>query len=287
MPQHHFRWSSSFFNNAFMPLKYFPLLAALLLVSVAGNAQRVKRKGVQPTDVSKNKGQAPGYAGLVFTIEQFTGKWQEASRTNMDTTPMPITDTLLLNFTAPGKVITRDGNQSNIVGEAAIDAPGNVLLAAADVYTIVSADSNHLVLDDQEGYLHTFNRTAQFTYEGYGKNTIGQDVYTSPISISLADIMGKWSVYRKQAKPGAITASACIIRQLAITEKTGESAARGEVDFYQKEKSEALPCIIRIINGGMAITAGNYSWQLPVYKADAKELVFGDPSMLLYFARLL
>jgi hypothetical protein len=268
-----------------MQVKYLIPLASLFFVSIAGNAQRVKRKGVQPIDVSKNKGQVNQYAGPVFTLEQLTGKWQETSRTNMDKTPKPIADTILLNFTAPGKVTTRDGNQSNIVGDAAIDAPGNILLAAADVYTIVSVDSNELVLDDQEGFLHCFNRTAQFTYETYGRLSVNQDRYNSPVQVALPAVMGKWSVYRKQAKPGMVKPTDNVIRFLHIKEKTGEGAAKGEINFAQQEKSATLPCSIKISNTAIDITAGENTWHLNVYKADAKELVFGDSEGLLYYAR--
>lgn len=254
------------------------------LLAVSSNAQRVKRKGVTPIDVTKNKGKANG-SSQSFTVEQFDGKWQEVSRTDRNHNPVMIKDTVMLNFTGEGKVITREGNQANIAGSAEIDEPGDVLLAAADVYTILSATKDQLVLDDQENYIHTFKKTDQFTYETYGRLSVNQDIFKEPVAIKLNDIMGKWSIYRKQAKPGAINPPTNIIELLYIKEKISDSSAKGEITFYQKETSQVLPCIIRVNNTGIEIIAGANLWNMFVYKADAKEFVFGDPETLLYYAR--
>ncbi|MFT3682302.1 MAG: hypothetical protein QM791_18660 [Ferruginibacter sp.] len=265
-----------------MSLKYPFILAVTLLATMHLEAQHVKRKGVTPLDVTKKQGKNGAAA---FSLEQFAGKWQETARTERDNNPAVITDTIMLNFPSPGKVITRDGNHSNIIGNAAIEAPGNVLIAAADVYTIVSVSPEQLVLDDQDNYIHIFSKTQQFMYETYGKNAVNQDVYTNPVSITLADVTGKWSVYRKMAKPGAINPPTNIIKYLFITEKTGDDTANGEITFYQKEKSEMLPCSVKVNNASITVSAGDYKWDLMVYKADGKEMVFGDPDVLLYYAK--
>lgn len=269
-----------------MQAKLLIIPVIFFLLSAETMAQRVKRKGVTPTDITKKKN-AAGKDGAMFTLEQFTGKWQETGRENREKDLAIIIDTILLNFTEPGKVITRDGNHSNISGNAEIDGPHNILLAAGDVYTIISVTPVQLILDDQENYIHIFTKTEQFTYETYGKNAVKPDVYKEPVSVKLADITGKWSVYRRQAKPGAIHPPTNIVKYLFITDKVDDSTANGQITFYQDEKSQAMSCTVKINTNAIAITAGTNSWSFPVYKADGKEFVFGDPEVMLYYAKVL
>lgn len=268
-----------------MQVKFLVIPLTFILLSAGVDAQRVKRKGVTPLDISKNKNVA-GKNDITFSLDQFTGKWQETGREDREKNLARIIDTIMLNFPEPGKIITRDGNHSNIVGDAEI-APGNVLLAAADVYTIVSVTPEQLILDDQENYIHIFTKTPQFTYETYGKNIVKPDTYTEPVAVKLADITAKWSVYRRQAKPGAILPPTNIIRYLFITNKVDDSTANGQITFNVDEKSQAMSCTVKISDKAIAITAGTNTWNLAVYKADGKEFIFGDPEVLLYYAKIL
>lgn len=97
--------------------------------------------------------------------------------------------------------------------------------------------------------------------------------------------MGKWMVYRKDAKPGVINPPVNIIQYLKITDSTDENTAKGEVTFYQTDKSITVPCKIKVTNAGLDIEAGDYSWSLFVYKANKKELIFGDAAVLLYYSK--
>ncbi len=268
-----------------MQIKKIASLVLFFSLTAAVSAQRVKRKGVQPIDVSKNK--RPGNKNKpVFAMEQLAGKWQEIGRTDKSKQAIDFTDTIYLNFTSSSNVITREGsNMTNMTGSASIEEPGNVLLAAADVYTILSVVDSQLVMDNQENYIHTFKKTNQFFYENYGKLTVNPDVYKDPVPVTLAELMGKWMVYKKDAKPGTVNPPVNIIQYLKITDSTGENTATGEITFYQTDKSTALPCTVKVTNAGMDITAGEYSWSLFVYKADKKELVFGDAAVLLYYAK--
>lgn len=278
-------FNQSLIKIFFMQLKNLLLLLLSGLLCVSTYSQRVKRKGVEAIDVTRNKGKAAAYAGPVFKVEQLTGKWQETGREIKSIGLMRIKDTLMLNFTEPGKVITREGNQGNMSGEAAIDKPGNILIAAADYYSIVSADSNQLVLDDEDGCTHTFTKTKQFAYETYGRIAVNADTYTVPVSFKFASIMGRWSVYRRKAKPGAAYPPVNMIQYLFITQKKDDSNGGGEITFYQNEKTTAQACSISIADKCLAIKAGATEWLLPVYKADGKELVFGNPETLLYYAK--
>ena len=261
-------------------------VALLLVVFIAENsfAQKVMRKGMPPIDVSKDKTGRGKKNKALYEIGQFNGKWQETYRIDESQNLVNFTDTIFLHFPDTGKVITRSGNVSNMRGNAEIEAP-NTLLAAGDVYTIVSFTDSVVVLDNQDGLIHTMKKVSSFQFENYGKLAVKQEEFSDPVPVTLQDAIGKWMVYRKVAKPGAINPPVNIITYLKITDSTGENTANGEVTFYQTDKSIMLPCSIKVTNAGLDITAGEINWQLFVYKADKKELVFGDVGVLLYYAK--
>lgn len=254
-----------------------------LLISTCLFSQRVKRKGTQPIDISKQK--RPGANVKAFTMAQLAGKWQEISRDSKTNISISFTDTIFLNFIDSNTVLTKQGNETSMKGEAAIDASSNELIAAADVYTIVSVTDSVLVLDNQENILHMLKKTDQFFYETFGKKKTISDHYKEPISVKLADIKGKWVVYKREAKPGTVNPPSTIINNVNILNITGENIATGEITFYQSEKSEMLPCTIKLTNAGFEVRADKYNWSFFVYKLDKNELVFGETDVLLYFAK--
>jgi hypothetical protein len=267
-----------------MQIKNIIALLLLVLIADAAIAQRVKRKGVTPIDVSKNK--RPGAKQEPeFTTDQFVGKWQEIARVNKGSnSPADFTDTIYLNFLKHNRVITRDGNSANMAGDAAIES-GNTLLVAADVYTIISLSDSQVVLDNQNDFIHTLKKTNEFIFDTYGKNLVKKEIFIDPVPVTLADVMGKWMVYKKDAKPGVINPPVNIIQYLKITDSVGENIANGEVTFYQTDKSKEMSCTIKVTNAGLDIMAGEYTWSLFVYKADKKEMVFGDAGVLLYYSK--
>lgn len=260
--------------------------AFVLVLAIASNAtaQKVTRKGMPPIDVSKDKTGRGNKNKALYDIGQFNGKWQETYRIDNYQNLVGFTDTVYLHFTDTGRVVTRNGNTSNMSGSAAIDG-SNILLVAADVYTIVSANDSMMVLDNQEGLVHTLKKTSKFNFENYGKLSVKQEAFSEPVSVNLQDVMGKWMVYRKVARPGAINPPVNIITYLKITDSTGENTANGEITFYQTDRSIMVPCSVKVANAGLDISAGDFSWQLFVYKADKKELVFGEAAVLLYYAK--
>ena len=270
-----------------MLIRYFLGLFFLFFIIAGTNAQikmKAKRKGVTPIDITKNKTKKAATTE-VFTLEQFAGKWQEVSRTDRSGDSVEITDTIFLKFSDRNRVETRDGVKLTIKGAATIDPPGNILVAAADVYTILSVTKEKIVLYDQDRFIHTFNKKEQFWSETLGKLSVSEDVYKDPISVQLSDIMGNWRVYRRLAKPGAIVLPpTSLIKNLKITNKTGENTAKGEITFYQFE-TESSPCTIKVNNAFIEITAGTNNWTLFVYKADGKEFIFGNTDELLYYAK--
>src|SRR6478735_10462628 len=115
-------------------MKKIAHLLILIAVSTTITAQKVKRKGVQPLDVAKHKPVTKQPAA--FAMEQLVGKWQEINRTDKSNNHVDFTDTIFLNFTNTKNVSTRQGNNmTTMSGAAAVETPGNILVAAADVYT--------------------------------------------------------------------------------------------------------------------------------------------------------
>jgi hypothetical protein len=151
-----------------MVIKFFFILLLCQIIFSDIDAQRVKRKGVNPVEVSSTR-IAVKYP--VFTLDKFLGKWQEVIRTENHNPPLVFSDTIFLDFRAIDNVTIRQTNHVTYKGAAEIVAPGNVLLLSADIFTIISISDNEMVLDNQENIIHTLKKTNQFWYETFGKNT--------------------------------------------------------------------------------------------------------------------
>ena len=252
--------------------------AALTAFTVSGFGQGIKkvsRKGMTPMVVNKTNTQ-PSYS-----LQQFSGKWQEVSRIDRKTNrQVSFKDTLFYNFSG-NSVQSRDGVNMSLAGEAMIDQ-GNVLVAAADVFTIRSLNSKQAVLDDGEQYIHTLIKRRNFWHETLPNNSVVPEIFTDPIAIDLSSISGKWRVYRRNAKPGTWTNGEALIRSIEVQEDKGNNTATGEITFYQTEKLQTLPCTITITGDKINIKTEKNSWDLNVYKADGKEFVFGNASLMYY-----
>ncbi|HMJ47312.1 MAG TPA: hypothetical protein VK498_08280 [Ferruginibacter sp.] len=259
-----------------MLLKSLFAITFLTAITLSAESQKlkVKRKGVEPLDVTKN----PPTNSSMYSLNQFTGKWQEVSRTDGRNSAVGFKDTLFYNFSDKGEVFSRDGVNMSLMGEALID-PGNVLVAAADVFTIKSMNKNQVVLDDGE-YIHTLVRKNGFWYETLPTNEIVPEKFNSPVAVNASALSGKWKVYRRAAQPG--TTDKVLIRILNVSNINNDNSATGEITFYKTEKLEMLPCSITLDGSRMHISTEKNTWNFTVYKADGKDLVFGDASLMYY-----
>lgn len=220
-----------------------------------------------------------------FTVNQLKGKWQEFARINRaDSSAVTFNDSIQLNFTDSNKVRTRTSVVTSMTmdGEADIDTD-NTLTVAADEYTIKSLKNNELVLDDNEKFIHHLKKVDTFWYETLGRLSFKQESLGKAIKVSISDIIGNWSVYRRQAKPGA-TGDVQLIKNLNITTKTGANTASGNITFYKDQNIQQLPCTIMLNETSIKVTAGANVWNLNTYQADANNFVFGN-SDLMYFSK--
>lgn len=259
-----------------MILKSLSAFAFLIILTLSADAQKlkVKRKGVTPLDVTKN---TPANSS-VYSLNQFTGKWQEVSRTDYKNNSVGFKDTLFYNFSANGDVFSRDGVNMSLMGEALID-PGNILVAAADVFTIRSMNNTQVVLDDGE-YLHTLVKKKGFWYETLPTTAVMPEQFIATMPVKASALSGKWKVYRRAAQPG--TTDKVLIRILNVQEIKDDNTATGEVMFYRSEKLETLPCTITLDGEKIRISTEKNTWTGNIYKADGKELVFGDDTLMYY-----
>ncbi len=255
------------------------LLSFAFLITIAFSAltqkREVKLKNVTPKDVTKKMSNNK----TNYSLEQFNGMWQEINRMAIKTnSSIAFKDTLFYSFLGGGEVFSRDGVSMSMKGEAAIE-PNNVLVAAADVFTIRSMNNNQVVLDDGE-YVHTLIRKKEFWYESMPNNAVVTEKFITPVSINASALAGEWKVYRREAKPGTI--DKLLIKTLNIQAIKNANNATGEVTFYKTEKTHTLSATYILDAERLRISTEKDTWNLIVYKADGKELVFGDGAMIYY-----
>ena len=94
-------------------------------------------------------------------------------------------------------------------------------------------------------------------------------------------------VYRRRAKPGAVSNESFLIRYIKSIKDNGDKTATAELTFYSKDKTEVMPCTITVVNNQIEIKSGEHSWLMFVYKIEKDELIFGDHKTLLYYAKAL
>lgn len=261
------------------------LIVPLLFFLENGHSQKVKRQGTHAINTTKKVAEPI----KKFSIEQFHGRWQEIKRTTKNNESVQITDTIYLNFTSPNKVETRDGTKSIMRGEASIEE-GNFLIAAADVYNIVSVTAEEIILDNQEDYFHILRKKEIFLFETYGKDSVRKEIYHQLTSFSLTDITGNWKVYRKSAKPGReIKSETDWLISINIYPTSEKDSTSGEIVYMLKESTERKTCTVSIENGKLILRPkeGNEARSFKVYKADGKEFIFGEAGDLIFYSKLI
>jgi len=266
-----------------MSARFFLFLILLCSFGKQSIAQ-VRRKGVTPLQ----RGSRPSNPNKKadFSVDQFRGKWQEYERVDRDSNlVVPFTDSIQLAFGDSSQVRTRISvsNAVSMNGLAEIDDDNN-LTVASDEYTVKSFAKNEMVLDDNEKYIHRLRRVDMFWYESLGKLSVKQDDYSNSVSVPIKSVMGKWSVYRREAKPGAINNNMQLIKYLNILTKTNDSTATGDITFYQGQSAQQLPCTVSLSGGNIKITAGQNSWNYLVKQADGINFIFGNDG-ILYFSK--
>ena len=256
--------------------------AFFLLITLSSGAQvvtKVKRKGVQPLNVTK-----PAPNGSTYSLEQFNGKWQEISRSDRtNNSNVDFEDTLFFIFSGDNDVYTRNGINFSLNGKADLQ-PGNILSTGADEFIIRSLNKTKAVLDDGDKYIHTMIKKQSFLYETLPTDSVSMEKFTTPVEANYPNIIGKWSVYRRDAKPGSISIDEPILKIINI--ENNNDTANSEITFYVKGKSETAPCHITLEGTKIHLVTSKHSWLMEVYKADNKEFIFGSTELMYYCKRM-
>jgi hypothetical protein len=250
-------------------------LLALLINLPAMQAQKVVRKGVKPVKTRSSP------KTVFYTIEQFTGKWQEIRRKNTDSNePVSFTDTLMLNFNKRDSVYVYDGISMSQRGLASIDGPASLSLAG-DTYSIVSMNKTTLTLNDGE-YIRSFKKTPRFYHETFGNLKADAESFEKPKAIDPDKLHGRWDVYRRQANPG--TTESLLIKSITFNRSVKDSVS-GSISIYSSGNTQTENFTGYISGTSMYINAPGINGTWATYKADGKEFVFGKDKEIIYYAK--
>jgi hypothetical protein len=261
-------------------MKYFLLAIVGCIIFLQTEAQ-YKRKGENLQNARNHR-----ISQASFSLAQLTGKWQETIRKNRnDSSKIKFNDSILLKFYDSNKVQTRTSIATSLTlnGESEIDGDNN-LYVASDVYLIKSISATELVIDDKSKFIHILKKVDSFWYEKLGKLTVKQNEADAPIAVPSNNILGKWFVYRRQAKPGGIADSEQLIKYLNLPVRVDNARASGDVTFFRGPDTQNLTCTATLNKTEMKIVAGKITWKFFVYQADSTNLVFGDDH-LKYFCK--
>lgn len=259
-------------------MKYaFPLLAAVFSCTVLTTA--AQQPGMTIKSYAGNK---KADKKQKYTLAQFDGRWQEKSRTSgSETEAIPADDTLYIRFYNGDKTTTKQGRSVVITGSAEIFKDEYITTSAND-FKIKKADKNEISLDDNMGVIHVFERKAMFAYEMEGPPPpppLADEKYT----IDLAYLKTDWYAYRRGANPGFVKSETPVIKKLNLTEKTGDNTYKGEVQYARYGKAIVEPCTLTVNDGKIVLEAAGNTWNMELYKCDAKELVMGKKGELVYY----
>ena len=255
--------------------------------SLLAQAYKVKRKGVQPIDVSKTPTTSTTNAGAnsLYTINQLNGKWQEVRRISGNNSSAAFTDTMLILVNNGRGFIKSDESMvMTMQGTASIEG-SNTLAIAGDTYSIKKLSDRGLMLaDDNE--THILRRVPYFTYENAGKDSIVLPRYEVKENINLKNVSGKWQVYRRQAKPGFITENTMLIKYLTISNYNDDGTATGEIVTYNGDNiMQTSPATVSFSGGKLHISTDKGAWHYDVYRADDHEFIFGDSGGVMNYAK--
>ena len=223
-----------------------------------------------------------------YKMAQFDGRWQEISRINSKTKEaVSFSDTIYIRFYDSTKADTKEGNSVVITGSASIDRNDDITTSARDFH-IVSVAANEIVLDDMDGFVHSFIRKDIFSYELAVPSAAGVlDPEKIVIEITEANLIKNWFVYRRGANPGFIKSETPVIKGLVIKEKVSETVYMGDIEFSVRGVAVTKACVLTFKHYNLTITTEANSWTGDVYKADGQELIYGKKGELVYYFRVL
>ena len=271
-------------------MKQVFILLGFILFSgslLAQGAYKVKRKGVQPIDVTKRPSTTTTTTTggpVLYNINQIDGKWQEIRRIRGNSST-GFTDTMLIMVNNGRGFIKSDESMTmTMQGNASIEG-SNTLAIAGDTYSIKKLSDRSLVIADDD-QTHILRRVPYFAFENAGKDSIVLPRYEIKESINLKSVSGKWQVYRRQAEPGFINGNTTLIKYLTISGYNDDGTATGEIVTYNGDNiMQTSPATISFSGSKLHISTDKGAWQYDVYRADEHEFIFGDAKGVMNYAK--
>ena len=254
---------------------------SMFIIAHTVYSQGVKRKGTTPI---RRYSTAP--AGKInFTLSQVQGKWQEYKREDIYThKKLAYTDTLMFSI-VNNKAEVKEGTSMtmNMKGEASIEA-GNSLAVAGDIYPIISIMGRQMIIKD-DSVLKTMKQVKKFYLETVGKDSVNITENKTPRNILLTSIMGKWSVYKKEAKVDILNDNTPLVYSIALLKDSTENIATGEIVLVVNNIQKKFDAVY-ILNGStIEVLTDNRRLIFNTYKATADEFIFGKPNEVLHYAK--
>jgi len=254
---------------------------ALLFSGVSAQAQEGSGRHLGRPSPKQKKGPAKL---STYKIDQFAGRWQETSRQDSKTkAAIPVDDTFYIRFYNTTKADTKQGSSVVVTGAAEVLSDDYITTSASD-FKIISLSGNEMVLDDENGAIHTFTKKDRFAYEVTTTPPVAvPDTAAAIIDLKPASLIKNWFAYRRNANPGVITNQTAIIRDLKITANTTGNNYKGTIEFSQSGKAIVKPCTIIITDNNAIIATDTNTWNVTIYKCDGQELILGKKGDIVYY----
>lgn len=219
-----------------------------------------------------------------YSIDQFTGRWQEISRMKSGSKDrVEVVDTIYLHFYDNGTADTKEGDYGVMNGTTEVFTDNYLTTSAVD-FRIVRVSSNVIVLDDLTGYLHTLKRVNKFSYEDVPPLPPPVlDTSANSIDLGGSSVMKNWFAYRRAANPGSVDPQTPLLRYVRIKEKSSNNNYKGEVEFAKEGMAYVQPATISFNDRNITIETEGNSWTMRVYKANGKEMIIGKRGVLVYY----
>ncbi len=259
------------------------LLFALLIIGSLDCAAQYRRRGETLQNPRNQKTPATAKPSANINQQFLIGKWQEMKRLDRtNNTPQSFTDTMYLHFIDNKKMQLKEGIGTRIASDYYID--GEELIVSVQAFVIKSLTQDQLILDEGDDWVKEFVKVPSFFHESFGKNPIKTDIYNEAIAPDLNKWAGSWFVYRRQAKPGALSANDYVIKSLNV-KSVANNVANIDLVYYNRDTTISASGKLTSLEKSILIEVPGFTQELNVLGQNGSELVFGRTDALVYYCR--
>lgn len=263
-------------------MKFSILLAGLCLFSVSSlEAQRVKRKGVEPVNVGVKTNDMPAPK---FDVKLLKGRWKESKRFDAQARgrrEVAFEDTMYLHFMDEKNVLIREGKFMNVRGE--FDTYGDILNLSGNEFKVLQLNTKEILLSDGE-VDRLFIPVEIFDVETFGKDKLKTDTLAANVPLNEKAFLGKWSVYRTQSSPSDVS-TLLRIRRIEVISENGSSQWQGNWVVNKEGVAVTNPISVQHRNGRLLVDDGEKKLEFNIQRSSEKELVIAINDVIYYFKK--